>query len=241
MRKIFILLVIALSFAFPATAQDTTIEYGQTVTGEITNREFEVPFDFEGSEGDVLIILMAAVDTLGDLNSPEIILLDEEGEIIGDTSGAFSINGALLAIELPASGNYTILASRVDGRAGDSVGEFTLELINPPALTLGEPMTDTISSEGRSNFYVIHNDGTDMTLSYSKQEGDFSPQLGINVINEDYDLRSVVSVGGGELVTATVNVPTTNDLYVVSLEEALFDFNFDEVTADYELTLSAAE
>jgi hypothetical protein len=242
MRQLLAMLFVTFFVAFSTVAQDeSTIEYGQLVTGEITNREFEIPYTFTGKGGDVILITMSAVEALGDLNQPEIILLDGEAEIIADTSGAFNVGGALLAIQLPGDDTYTILATRNDGRAGDSVGEFTLELINPPTLVVGEPLNDTISSDGRDAYYVIENNTAGLVLSYQRQDGDFAPQIAVNFISDDFDLSPVSFMGGDELERGEINVPTSEDFYIVNVGEALFDFNFSEVTADYELELREAE
>lgn len=228
------------------SAQDTPrIEYGDTVSGEITNREFEIPFDFEGSDGDIIIIEMQPVDLLGDLNRPEILLLDEKGDIVADTSQSYSYRGALLALELPDDGLYTILASRADGRAGDSVGEFNLILTNPVELVIGEPIEGTVrnsSASGSANtaYYAIQGDEIEpLILAYERTDGEYAPEIALNRINEDYALEAIASLSGDELVSGTITLPDSDDIFIVSLGRSLFSYNFDEIIAEYELTLSS--
>lgn len=229
-------------FVSAAQTQDgTPVEYGQVMTGEITNQAYEVPYNFSGNQGDVIVILMKPVDPLGDLSSPEIILLDKNSNLIADTSGSFSISAALLAIELPSSDSYTVLASRADGRAGDSVGEFILEIIKLEELIADEVFKDTISSEGRENFYLVRNEGASFTLSYEKVAGEFAPQISVNRIDENHGLTQVVGLFGEDLTKGSVNIPLDSGIYIINVAEALFDFNFEEVTADYNLLLTGDE
>jgi hypothetical protein len=233
-------ILLTLIFVLPALAQEggTKIEYGQTVTGEITNQNFEVPFTFEGNQGDVVVIEMAPVDVLGDLNSPSVILLDAGFNMLGSVDSGFGT--AVFASKLPGDGEYTILASRRDGRAGDSVGQFTLQLIKPPVLKVGESIQDMVSSEA-TNYYVVETQGP-FSISYEKLSGDFYPAVLIHLINDDNELEEVASMQGKSFVQGTLGIETasitTSIPYCVTVQEALFDFNFDEVTADYSLTLT---
>jgi len=236
------ILALIVLMPFIVYAQDTTtIEYGQQVSGEITDRNFEVPFDFEGKEGDVLIAEMKPVDSLGDLNSPELILINSEGDTVADTSGSFSFGGALLAVQLPTNDTYTILASRSDGRAGDSVGEFTLALINPTILKPKESLTGTASSAEGATYYMIESGKAPYNLSYQKLDGEFSPEVSVNVINEEGGLSSVINLNGSFLSNVQVSIPESEVPIIVKISEAAFDFNFDEVTAEYELLITADE
>lgn len=233
-----LMLMALLCAASLVSGQDVdTIEYGESVTGELTDREFEIAYEFTGSEGDVIVIYMAAVDTLGDLNRPELLLLNSENDVVADTADAFTIGEILLAAELEAEDTYTILATRQDGRAGDSVGEFTLDLIKLPVLELDKEVSETISSEDSDQYYAIRSDSSTLVLSYLKLSGTFSPMISINVINDEAGLDEVVVLQGSALERAAVNVPSEPGLYIVTVGEAPFDFNFNEVEAEYELML----
>jgi len=61
-----------------AQEDSNTIAYGDTVVGEITNREFEIEYTFTGKADDVVVIEMHQVDVLGDLDHPVIMVLDTE-------------------------------------------------------------------------------------------------------------------------------------------------------------------
>lgn len=242
MKKLFILLVTCVLVVSNALAQEgSPIEYGETVTGEISDEKFEVPYTFEGNADDIVVIQMEETEVFGDLSSPLIILLNENNRVVTDSSRIFSIGDATLVTQLPADGTYTILATRSDGRAGDSVGEFVLRLINVPLLSVNGTVSEQISSEDTSQYFAVVSDGSDMTLTYEKQAGTFAPEITISRLESDGELTEMVTLSGDALERGTVNVPSSRGTYIISLAPALFDFNFREVTADYELTLAADE
>lgn len=231
-----------LASVFPVLAQQTdgTIEYGQTVSGEITNENFEIPYTFTGSQGDVIIIEMKAVDPLGDLDSPSVILLDSNFSVIGasDTFG-----NVVFAAKLPADGKYTILATRRDGRAGDSTGAYTLTLLLPPLLNVNESVEGTVTNESAS--YYVFETAEPFFALYQKTAGNFAPEFAINVIGEDNALNAVAALNGAEVWSGRIGIQpqsaTIQTSYILTLKEALFDFNFDTVSADYTLTITLPE
>lgn len=237
----FTLLMTVMPMLAYAQGENEPIKYGQTVKGEITNRNFEIPFDFKGSEGDVIIIEMSPVDLLGDLNSPQIILLNEEGDVVGDTSGIFSFGTTIFVTQLENDGTYTILATRSDGRSGDSVGEFTLALIQPEVLEVNTPMEGSIKSSGGSNYYLIKAGSEDVAFTYSKTAGKFAPDVTVNVIGDYFSLDSIITINGTELTNARVSLPSRPKLFIIKVSEALFDFNFETVSADYNVTVTINE
>ena len=242
MRRAFttIFLVLTLVFVLPVMAQDggTTIEYGQVVTGEITNENFEIPYKFTGDTGDVIVVEMKQIEPLGDLNSPSVILLDTTSKVLGVGEAGFG--DVVFVARLPSSGEYTVLATRSDGRAGDSVGEFSLRLLKPPVLNANEPVQDMVTSN-TVNYYIVDVPGT-FAISYQKTAGDFHPAITVNSVNEENQLEEVASLSGDFLIHGTVGVETESaiaaEVYIVVVEEALWDFNYEEVTADYTITLT---
>lgn len=233
--------VATMLLTLPVHAQTNTIVYGDIVTGEITDTEFEIEYTFEASAGDVVVIEMTAVDPLGDLNSPELVLLGTDNRVLTDTADAFNLSSTVLATELPTDGTYTIIAGRRDGRAGDSVGEFTLELILPDALTVESTTTGFVSSEGRSQYFLAQSESL-FSVFYEKTDGEMSPEISVNILDEDSGgLEAVATMQGDLLSLGTLGVFSANTTYVVAVGEALFDFNFREVTTDFTLQLQIAE
>lgn len=238
---LYLLLTVFLTSVLPAAAQEgSVIVYNDVVTGELTAADYDIPYRFSGKEDDVVVVVMQAVDVLADLDSPLIALYEADGDLLVDTSEKFSINNALLVFQLPTDGEYTVVATRVDGPTGTSVGEFTLALLKPEVLTMGASLKNTISSEEFAQFYVVQSEGP-FTISYVQQGGQFHPELTVNEITQG-SLDEVASLSGQAVNRGVIGLnATSNTIYVVRVNESLLDFNFDEITADYTLTLGSQE
>ena len=229
----------ALLATSPVLAQEEVgvVEYGQVVTGEITNQSFEIPYRFEGKRGDVVIIEMAQVETLGDLDWPALILLDVNSRMMGQDDGYGDVT---LAAKLPADGEYTVLASRDDGRAGKSVGEFTLSVYKPLVLVAGEPVSAQITSDD-VHYYTVETPGT-FGVEYVKRAGTFYPAITVHQVTTDCTLEEVASLQGDALIGGKLILESQStyiaETFIVVVKEALWDWNWQTVSASYELTLT---
>ena len=57
-------LLLFVSMTFAAQAQDATpIQYGEIVNGEITEDEYEIAYNFSGTQGDIVVIEMRRANT----------------------------------------------------------------------------------------------------------------------------------------------------------------------------------
>lgn len=238
---LFVVLVILLSMPFYAMSQELELNYGDIVTGEITDTEYEIEYSFTGNEGDVIVIEMKAVNSLGGLTSPELILLGVNGRVYADTSRAFNFSSTTLAAQLPDDGQYTIIATRRNGRAGDSVGAFTLELLLPEALEPDSPFEGMASSEGRTQYYLVETDQT-FSVLYQRISGNLFPVIEVNALDaQSGGLESVAAVSGNQLTLALLGEFLSRSPYIVTVGEAPLDFNFREVTVNFTLTLRVIE
>lgn len=235
-----LLLLILSLFVTAVSAQDGTLAYGDVAEGEITSQKFEYEYSFEAKSGDVVILIMAAVDIFGDLDSPLIDLLDSQNNLVGSTANQFSFNTATLAIEIPADGTYLAIATRQDGRSGDSVGAFTFSLLNPPVIAAGTPVTGSVSSENEQvNYYVVKNDSP-FSIFYTKTAGDYFPELKISLIDTtNSGLKPVGFLSGEAMTVGAVGNFAADTAYVVTVgsPDAYYFFAFDPVTADYQVEL----
>jgi hypothetical protein len=238
MKRLLLVVALSLFSLSVVSAQDATpIAYGEAVAGEISNEIFEVSYTFTGSEGDIIIAEMLPVDVLGDLTSPQVLILDAGGAVIGDSSETISFGQATLVLQLPSSSDYTVIATRRDGRSGDSVGEYTLTVLLPEVLAEGDEITGSVSSEGSTQYFIIQPEA-DARLTYSKTGGDLFPQVVLEVLG---DSGEAFNVSGQSLDYAVFGTLFGGSTYVVEISEALFDFNFEEVTADFALSVAAVE
>jgi hypothetical protein len=236
-KRIVMLLLLLLSIipSLPVHAQEV-LQYGSLITAEMTNEQFEFNYTFDGKVNDVVVIAIKAVDPLGEFYTNILTLKNEAGEVLAEYRG-FSRNE--IFTQLPESATYTITVTRPDGAAGTDVGEFTLSIDSIPLVEIGASLSDTISSEGNAHYYAYSGD-TDFYISYSKSAGDFFPEVSVNtigVIDNDGQLSAVGSMSGGMFVIGSIGTFTGGRLYIIEVDEALFDFNFSEVTADYTIDI----
>jgi hypothetical protein len=236
-RLIVILMLLVALFAVTGAQAQDTLGYNDPVTGEMTVEEYEFTYVFTAKEGDVVIIEVNPVEILGDLDDPIIILTDPSGSVVADTTDSFSFGRALVAVELSEGGDYTVTVTRADGAEGESVGEFTLEVIRAEQLVFGEVVTGSTDSDSRDQYYYVNAD-QEFGIAYRRTDGDFSPELKVSVFrSRDFGLDDAAVAYGSEMEGAVLISFDAGKTYIVSLGEALFDFNFRTVTADYELTL----
>ncbi|MCA9882061.1 MAG: hypothetical protein KC708_03800 [Anaerolineae bacterium] len=239
MKKVVVMLLALVALvgsAFTASAQDS-LKPGDTVEGEITNDTYAVSYEYVGIGGEVIIVDLFPVDILADYDNPAIIIQLNGEELLrydgyGDTT---------VVTQLPEDGTYSIIASRRDDADGDSVGEYTLTLRNPTPIALGEPVNNTIDSE--TIHYYVYDGADEFMLSFARQ-GDYAPQVSINLVDESATpgrLSAVAAMGGGLVTRGTMGVIPGGDLYVIAVEEPLFSFSFGNPTAEYALGLYVPE
>ncbi len=157
-----------------ATAEVSSIEYTETIDGELTDSEGVVTYNFSGQEGDSVRIAMDSEDfdsilRLSSAENPSVVLVTD------DDSG-FDYNALIGPYTLPETGEYTITATSLDGT---STGDFTLTLtkVELTALTIDEETSAELTSseplyfsfEGSTgqaiNIRVDSDDTIDTTLS----------------------------------------------------------------------------
>jgi len=239
-KRILILLTLCIFAILPVRAQEA-LQYGTPITAEMTAELYEFTYTFEGKLNDVVVVAMIPVDALGDLNNTQLTLQTASGDVLA-TYQSFGSNRVFA--QLPETAAYTVIATRPDGAAGADVGEFTLSVDSIPMIEIGASIPGTISSEDTAHYYAYNGD-TDFYISYRKSAGDFFPEVSVNSIGfveNDGQLNAVGSISGGSVTLGSIGTFAGSQLYVIEVDEALFDFNFSEVTADYTLdVLDAAK
>lgn len=240
MKRLLMMFVILVMSVAVVSAQEP-LEPDTPVRGEITNEAFEVEYTFSGTADSVVVIEMLAEDEDGFTNdlTAQVIILDSSGSVVIDTAENFVFSDAVLVTVLPADDDYTLLASRENGRSGDTEGEYTLQLIVPQVLGVGDSVESTASSENNAEYYVVNAD-SDYILRYNKSAGDYDPEINISTIDDNNSDFEDYALASGQLDTVAMgNIEA--GIYVVRIQEAFFSFYFDEVTADYSLSVIAAE
>jgi hypothetical protein len=240
--SILFMLVCLLVPAAMVNAQDT-LEVGTPLAGEITNSSFEVEYGFSGTAGSIVIISMPTVDEDGWANDldGQIILLDSENNVVSDTFDNYCYGCAVLVTELPADDDYIVLATREDGRSGDTEGTYEIELITPDVLGMGDSATGQVSSEGGAAYFTINSE-EDFVMIYSKTAGDYNPEILVSTISDNNsDLEGYTAASGQLDGVAMGNMEA--GIYIVKVDEdsQFYFYSSDELTADFEIAVVSAE
>jgi hypothetical protein len=241
--RVLLVATLALMLVAVVQAQDTPIAYGETVAGEISSRTFEVAYAFEGEAGDIALITLTPDDIYEGFDEPALLLLNADGDVLVSIDAIFA--NAILVHELEASGTYTIIATRQDGRSGESEGAYTLSLSRLDLLEVNVPVEGSASATTSSTYAV--RSSTPVDLRYVYNSGALVPALVVNAINNEFafdnNLDEVVTVTGSTITRVTVGIPETDTLYVVTVGVGPFYFSFsdEEETVEYTLTLLSAE
>jgi hypothetical protein len=106
------------------------LEVNQSITGEITETVYFIPYIFTGETGDIVSIEMNRVS--GNLDTYVILVNRRTHTILAendDEEGGETSNSAIRDFTLPENGEYIVLASRYQGADGASLGEFSLQVI----------------------------------------------------------------------------------------------------------------
>lgn len=241
MKRLWIGLCIMLLFAVPlavsaqgggddddddSTPPENLIEYGASVSGEITNREFEQIYVFEGVEGDVVVITMSRANEVDGLD-PYLYLTTDDNELLAQNDDASSVDSRIV-YRLPSDGIYQIVATRLGDRTGTSAGEYVLDLEKPPVSTTGVVIEGTLLSRDASNFHVIvpEEDGL-YTITYKHVSGNYYPNILVQSLTEgDYYYEEIATLTGQELQGGSLTFTLTADrIYILSTQENYYDYD----------------
>ncbi len=196
------------------------VEYGDTVSNEITDDSFFLPFCFEGNEGDEVVITMTT--TSGDLR-PLVGLADSRiEEIFVQNTGR---NEASVEFTLPEDANFLIISTRDGLDSGTTEGEFelTLELASGSATGGGDEGDDGKEDGGSSGSAAGACDDVDAdgVIAYGDTAGG-------EITDDDFtDIYCFEGLEGDEIViSATATDGDLDTLLLLTdsgLEEALAD------------------
>ena len=181
-----------LSLEIAAEPQGEVIEYGQTVEETLTE-EAQQGWFFQGTEGDVVTIVMNGLDKDGDLDchlelySPNGVALTDD-----DDSGE-GLNALIEYYELPADGIYRILVSNAAFGLGGAY-ELTLEqtgMVTEGTLAYGETVSVTLPAGTRHHWLFEGQEGDVVTISMTAVNEDMDTYLelfapdGVRVTTDD--------------------------------------------------------
>lgn len=106
------------------------IEPNTPITGAITRDYTQRFFAFEGRRDQTVSVRMSRAG--GSLDTLVALLSPDGRELVSDDDSGGGQNSLIAAYRLPADGVYLILATRYQRDAGESLGDFTLEITLTP-------------------------------------------------------------------------------------------------------------
>lgn len=206
----------------------TTVYYGDSIPGEITDDKPEDIYVLQGERGEVVTIRMAR--TSGDLD-PLLNLFDANGQVLitgdDDETSREPLNAGILNYMLPADGTYYIRATRYGYANGPSRGTYLLEIALAPPNSLGTRPTNarfieygdllegTIVDETPVRFFRFEaRRGDIVSAVVTQQSGDLIPT--INLLAADLSLISTSndSVAQTEARIPGATIPETGNYFL---------------------------
>jgi hypothetical protein len=236
------------STATPAvtpTPTDAVIAYDQSVIGTVTDDRPQQRYLFTAQAGDLVTIRLNA---LSDELDPLLILLGPDRLEIdrNDDADNTTFDSLLQDILLPASGTYTIIATRYGESSGSSQGEFrlTLNVARPTptpqasAIAFGDALTGRITNETPEVRYTFQATvGDVITIDMTAASGNLDSYLilldadGVEIAHNDdwsplsYDARIIdftIGASGTYTIVATryqQQAGTTTGTFTLSLNQ----------------------
>jgi hypothetical protein len=223
------------------------IDYGKTVSGEISAQVMEVRYEFKGSKGDIAVIQMLP-GVQKTLFGGNVKLEDASGKAIADSTAVFVLGrlGELLAAELPADGTYAITVYVDKDWNPDNAGTYDLTLLKAAALEAGKSVKGDIQStpkDKRSSYSAVYVlSSTDaVTLNYAKDKGSYNPSVIVYGLETGNSLFPLLYMGGQAFSAGSLKVDGDRNFRIV----AVGDLNFGDQSSagtveDASFTLSIA-
>lgn len=190
------------------------IGYGETRTSTLNNQQYERYYAFHATADDVITIDLLRGGS-GDLDSYLILTDSDYRSIAEDDDSGEGQNARIIDFRVPADGKYHIIATRYDGGAGATQGEFRLSLnildaplVNIPpgtvSLEFGSSVTGKISEANQQDVYAFYGrQGEVVSISMTRVDGNLDALL--------------------ELLNGAQEVVTRNDDRAANDQNALID------------------
>jgi hypothetical protein len=237
-----IVFVSLLWVAMPLVAQreETAIAYGETVSGEITNRNFDALYTFSGEADDIVLIQMTR-DESADFD-PYLYLTTPDNQILAQNDDYYNLDSRIIA-RLPADGDYVIVATRRGERSGSGQGGFQVSLETVRAASPGTTLEGrAVYSEAPPTHVLYPGESGVFTIRYNHVRGDYFPGLVISKVTEgSYYEEDVAQLHGRGLRGGELTLEFERDaIYVLSIEQNYYDYP-DNSGASAVYTINVAE
>jgi thiol-disulfide isomerase/thioredoxin len=223
-------------------ASATPITPGERVLGTLTNDDFQHAYRFEGHAGQTATINLAADSSSLD---PYVVLMNAEGERLGENDDSEFGSDAALEVTLPADGTYLVVATRFLEAEGFSFGDYSLTVnlsagqqqqTDDRILTYGSRAQGRVSGNDPRAFYsFVGHAGDVVTLRLTHAPGNVALTIEVKDPSQQRIAVSEESANG-ETALVDLELPADgNYLVIVSRPRTR-----DRENLDYTLTLDAA-
>lgn len=256
MRKLISLLLAAvivaggvtlLSDSRTAHAQGGVLPLNEWVEGSVSPDAYEITYTFSAAAGELILIEM--YDKSDDFSvDPKLILSDSSGTVLVEDDDTVGL-GAVIVFEVPANGDYSLLATTAFGADGTDDGPYILRASQTTPLTPGSTIETTIYSEDSENAPVISviRPEADVTwaFSFTQEPSDLYISLSLEAEpTDEFDFSNTVfeldETAG--LSGATLNAPlTAGETYLFVVQKASFSFGFEATESTVTVTVAEAQ
>ena len=190
------------------------IGYGETRASTLSHDQFERFYTFQAAADDVVTVDMIR-GASGDLDS-YLTLTDSAFKTVAeDDDSGEGQNARIIDYRIPADGKYHIIATRYDGAASTTAGEYrlSLTLLDDP---LAQVPPGTVSLEfGTSITGKINEDNQEDIYAFYGRQGEV---VSISMTRVDGNLDALL-----ELLNGAQEIVTRNDDRAANDQNALID------------------
>ena len=164
------------------------MRYGESRRSALSSQQHARYYAFEAQADDLISITMARGES-GRLDS-YLILSDANGRtLIEDDDSGGGQDAKIVYFRIPAAGRYLITATRYEGQAGTSSGDYELRLEgfgtafeNLPPETIhidyGSSRQGELDAQNTQDIYAFYaQQGDSLTISLTRSSGDLDPLL----------------------------------------------------------------
>lgn len=219
------------------------IAYGDTVSGIINDDIPRLLYRFSGSAGDIVNIRMNRDS--GDLD-PYLRLVDANGVTIIEDDDDEAVEGTrdsyINNFELPADGEYTIIATRFQEELGTLSGNFTLILTTGTENTpTQEPSTDSnVLIYGDTIRGTISQDNFAVQYTFEGIAGDVV-SIRMTAVEDSLDSFLILQNSSGEILTDNDDEPGGIRDSLIDSFELPADDTYTIVATRYQQELGGTE
>ncbi len=204
----------------------STLRYGDSVIGTISDANPEVYYTFQAQQGDILTISM--LRSSGTLD-PYLQVVDGERFVIAqndDQTGADTRNARIDALIIARSGTYIIVATRYDNSAGSFV--LTLEetpdsgsgstRLAPLPILYGESAIDSLDNQQFARYYSFTAEAGDLvTIDLERGgNGDLDAYVTLADINHQALIEDDDSGDGQNARIADYRIPVAGRYHIIA-------------------------